>query len=104
MYCKKNVKQSLLGFILGEKDTVGICRDMEEIGDTRSHNTARDPRKQHTLELHLRPLGNIDRFFKPHDPCALLVNDEGRFINLISSIKIPTGYAGHWPSTLDRND
>ena len=32
MHCEKNVSQSMLGFILEEKDTVAVQRDMEEIG------------------------------------------------------------------------
>lgn len=68
-------------------------RDMEEVGDPVITGNPRDPRIQHTPELHLRPLGN-GRYFKPHPPYALSSQERGRFINLISSIKLPTGYAG----------
>ena len=94
MHCEKNVIHDLLGFILGEKDTVAIRRDMEDIGSPSSPDEPRDPRLQHTPELHLRPIGETGRYFKPQAPYALTTADRGRFINLISSIKTPTGYAG----------
>ena len=94
MHCEKNVSQSMLGYILGEKDTVQVRRDMEEIGHSSQPGGVRDPRHQHTPELHLRPIGTTGRFLKPQAPYALTPQARGRFINLISSVKTPTGYAG----------
>lgn len=94
MHCEKNVSQSMLGFLLGEKDTIAIRRDMEEASESSNNGTNARPPRQHTPELHLRPLGTSGRYFKPHAPYVLPANDRGRFINLISSIKTPTGYAG----------
>ena len=84
----------MLGYILGEKDTLAVRRDMEEIGAPSVPGGPRDPRYQHTPELHLRQVGDSGRYFKPQAPYALRPNDRSRFIDLIASTKVPTGYAG----------
>ena len=92
MHCEKNISQSLLGFIFGEKDTISIWRDMEEVVEPDILGGERDPRKQHTPELHLWPIGTSGVFFKPHAPYDLTPNARGQFLNLVSSIKTPTDY------------
>ena len=67
---------------------------MEEVGAPLDSAGARDLRKQHTPELHLRPIGDTGKYFKPHPPYSLTVRERSRFINRVASIKTPKGYAG----------
>ena len=94
MHCKKNDSQSFLGFILGDKDTVLVQRDMEEIGQPTNIDADQHPWLHHSPEMHLRPIGGTGRFIKPQAPYALSSQAQGRFINLLSLMKTPTCYAG----------
>ena len=99
MHCEKNVAQSMFGFILGDKDTVAVRRDMEEIGRRAGSDgdvSEQSRRYMHTPELHLQPIGDTGRYFQPQAPYALRNNERGRFIDLIASTKTPTGYAGQF--------
>lgn len=42
----------------------------------------------------MQPIGNTGRSLKPQAPSSLTPHSRGRFINLISFVKTPTGYAG----------
>lgn len=58
MHIKKNIVESIMKFMFGEKDFAKSRRDLEE---TRQQ-----------IELWLRPRANWKQFFKPHAPYVLM--------------------------------
>ena len=79
MHVEKNVSASILGFILGDKDTVAVRKDLEDVGLRP--------------ELHVRPGQGGGSFVKPQAPYSLKPNEVSRFLGKLGSIKVPTGYS-----------
>ena len=78
MHIEKNIAESVLKFLFGEKDTAETRRDLEEMGQRR--------------ELWLRPRANMQRFLKPHAPYVLTDMERREFVEQVSAIRTPTGY------------
>ena len=78
MHVEKNIAESVLKFLFGEKDTPESRRDLEEVGARR--------------ELWLRPRANRQRFFKPQAPYVFTDAEKKLFMDEVSSIRTPTGY------------
>lgn len=78
MHIEKNISESVLKFLFGEKDTAESRKDLEEVGMRR--------------ELWLRPRANRLRVFKPHAPYVLTDAEKKIFVEEVSGIRTPTGY------------
>jgi hypothetical protein len=78
MHIEKNIAESILKFLFGEKDTPDSRRDMEELGIRR--------------ELWLLPRANMQTFVKPHAPYVFSDAEKKIFIEEVSAICTPTGY------------
>jgi hypothetical protein len=78
MHIEKNIAESVLRFLFGDKDTLESRRDMEELGVRR--------------ELWLRPRPNRQGFVKPHAPYVFTEAEKKVFIEEVSAICTPTGY------------
>lgn len=78
MHVEKNIAESVVKFLFGEKDTPESRKDLEEVGVRR--------------ELWLRPRANRQRFFKPHAPYVFTDAEKKIFMDEVSSIRTPTGY------------
>ena len=78
MHIEKNIAESVLKFLFGEKDSAESRRDLQETGQRR--------------ELWLRPRANRQRFFKPHAPYVLTEAEKKVFVEDVSAIRTPTGY------------
>ena len=86
MHLERNVSTSILGFILGKKDIVGVCANIEHAGI----NT----------KLHMKKQTKWNVYLKPHAPYSLKVGEIPRFMKKLSAIKTPTNFmssnlAGH---------
>lgn len=81
MHVEKNVSASILGFLLGDKDTISVRKDMEAVGIKPS--------------LHLQPRPGRGNYFKPHAPYVLNTSEAAQFLRSIRSIKVPTGYSSN---------
>lgn len=79
MHVEKNISASILGFIMGDKDTIAVRKDMESEGINPS--------------LHLRPRPGRDNYFKPHAPYVLNPAESAQFLRRVRSVKVPTGYS-----------
>lgn len=78
MHVEKNIAESVLKFMFGEKDSPESRRDMEAMGLRR--------------ELWLRPRPNRNSFFKPQAPYVLSDAEKKSFVDSVSAIRTPTGY------------
>jgi hypothetical protein len=78
MHIEKNIAESVLKFLFGDKDSPDSRRDMEEMGIRR--------------ELWLRPRPNRQTFVKPHAPYVFTDAEKKIFIEEVSAISTPTGY------------
>ena len=78
MHIEKNIAESVLKFLFGEKDSMDLRRDMEQMGVRR--------------ELWLRPKPNRLTFVKPPAPYVFSDAEKGLFIEEVSAIRTPTGY------------
>lgn len=78
MHIEKNIAESAIKFMFGEKDTAKSRRDMEAMGSRR--------------ELWLRPGRNRQTFFKPPAPYVLTEQERKIFIREVSAIRTPAGY------------
>ena len=78
MHIVKNIAESNLKFLFGDKDTPESRRDLHHMGVRR--------------ELWLRPRGNGQMFVKPHTPYVLTNEERKMFIEEVSAIRTPTGY------------
>ena len=78
MHIEKNIAESVLKYLFGEKDTPESRRDMESMGVRP--------------ELWLRPRGNGQPFFKPNAPYVLTDLEKKMFIAECAAIRTPTGY------------
>jgi hypothetical protein len=79
MHIERNVCVSILGYVLGEKDTVEVRADMQDSG-VMPH-------------LHLRQRGSSQLFLKPHAPYVLRPEEIPHFLHTIGEIRVPTGYS-----------
>lgn len=78
MHVEKNIAESVLKFLFGDKDTVESRKDMEALGVRR--------------ELWLRPRPNRQSFTKPQAPYVFTDAEKKLFIEEVSAICTPTGY------------
>ena len=78
MHIEKNIAESVLKFLFGDKDTPESRRDLEELGIRR--------------ELWLRPRANRAAFSKPHAPYVFTEAEKKIFIEEVGGICTPTGY------------
>jgi hypothetical protein len=78
MHIEKNIAESVLKFLFGEKDTPESRRDMEQVGIRR--------------DLWLRPRANRQTFVKPQAPYVFTEAEKKLFIEEVSGICTPTGY------------
>ena len=78
MHIEKNIAESVLKFLFGDKDSADSRRDMEELGIRR--------------ELWLRPRANRQTFVKPHAPYVFSEAEKKIFVEEVSAICTPTGY------------
>ena len=78
MHIEKNIAESVLKYLFGEKDTADSRRDMEVLGIRR--------------DLWLRPRANRQAFFKPHAPYVFTEAEKKFFLQEVSAICTPTGY------------
>ena len=78
MHVEKNIAESVLKFLFGDKDTVESRKDMEALGIRR--------------ELWLRPRPNRQSFTKPQAPYVFTDAEKKLFIEEVSAICTPTGY------------
>ena len=85
MHIEKNIAESVLKYLFGEKDTAESRRDLEETGQRQ--------------ELWLRPRANRTRYFKPHAPYVFTDAEKKLFVDAVSAIRTPTGY----PSALGKH-
>lgn len=81
MHVEKNVAASVLGFLMGEKDTVACRKDMESIGIRPG--------------LHIRPRPGVGNYVKPPAPYSLTPPETAKFLKTVRSIKVPTGYSSN---------
>lgn len=102
MHVEKNVSTSLLGFVVGVKDTVAVRRNMEERGAPATTTEPRNCRLQHMPHLHLQLFDVVGHYFKPHALYTITAADKGRFVNLNASVRTPTGYAGPFGKHLEK--
>ena len=78
MHVEKNIAESVLKFLFGDKDTPESRRDMEELGIRH--------------ELWLRPRPNRQAFMKPHAPYVFTEAERKLFLEEVAAICTPTGY------------
>ena len=78
MHIEKNIAESVLKYLFGDKDSVESRRDMEELGVRR--------------ELWLRPRPNHAAFVKPHAPYVFTEAERKLFLEEVGAICTPTGY------------
>lgn len=78
MHIEKNIAESVLKFLFGDKDTLESRRDMEVLGIRP--------------ELWLRPRANRASFVKPPAPYVFTDAEKKLFIEEVSAICTPTGY------------
>ena len=78
MHVEKNIAESVLKFLFGEKDTPQTRKDLEEVGARR--------------ELWLRPRANRQQYFMPQAPYVFTDAEKKIFMEEVSMIRTPTGY------------
>ena len=78
MHIEKNIAESVLKLLFGEKDTHESRRDLEHLGIRR--------------DLWLRPRANRHTFWKPPAPYVFSDAEKKLFIEEVSAIRTPTGY------------
>ena len=79
MHVEKNVSASILGYLLGERDTVSVRKDMEAAGVNE--------------ELHLRPRPGRGNYLKPHPPYSFKSEEQDAFLKQVKSVKVPSTYS-----------
>ena len=78
MHIEKNIAESVLKYLFGEKDTAESRRDLQETGTRR--------------ELWLRPRANRMGYFKPEAPYVFTDTEKKLFVDAVSAIRTPSGY------------
>lgn len=89
MHVEKNVAETILKFLFGEKDDLACRRDMEEA------NCMHD--------LWLRQKGAQGNYFKPSSPYAFTPLEKDQFMTKIATIKTPTGYGASYGKHKDKD-
>ena len=89
MHVEKNIAESVLKFLFGDKDSAESRRDMEELGIRR--------------ELWLRPRPNRQAFMKPHAPYVFTEAEKKVFLEEVSAICTPTGYGSAFGKHLKKS-
>ena len=78
MHVEKNIATTLLGFILGEEDTIAVRKDMQEQGTME--------------ELHVVRVGDEEHYRKPHAPYVLRPSEKMKVLRTIKSVQTPSGH------------
>ena len=78
MHIERNVSDNIVKHLFGEKDTPSTRIDMAEAGRMRN--------------LHLR-LGASGTYIKPKAPYVFSESEKNKFVSLVSSTKVPSGYS-----------
>ena len=89
MHIEKNIAESVLKFLFGDKDTPESRRDLEAVGLRR--------------ELWLRPRANRQTHLKPPAPYVFSEAEKKIFVQEVSAIRTPTGYASSFGKHLKRS-
>ena len=89
MHVEKNIAESVLKFLFGDKDSAESRRDLEALGIRR--------------ELWLRPRANRPAFFKPHAPYVFTEAEKRLFLEEVSGICTPTGYGSAFGKHLKKS-
>ena len=89
MHVEKNIAESVLKFLFGDKDSAESRRDLEEMGIRR--------------ELWLRPRANRQTFFKPQAPYVFTEAEKRVFLEEVSAICTPTGYGSAFGKHLKKS-
>jgi hypothetical protein len=79
MHIERNISANLQKHLSGEKDTLAVRRDMQEVGATP--------------HLWLRPIPGTNNFIKPKAPYVFTPIENTDFINRVSSTRVPTGFS-----------
>jgi hypothetical protein len=79
MHIERNICCSMLGYLLGEKDTLQVWADLADSGIMPS--------------LHLRQRGTGETYLKPHAPYVLRPQQLTAFLSIVGQIRVPTGYS-----------
>ena len=78
MHIEKNIAESVLKYLFGDKDSLDSRRDLQEMGVRR--------------DLWLRRRPNRQAFWKPQAPYVFSEAEKKIFIDEVSAIRTPTGY------------
>ena len=89
MHVEKNIAESVLKFLFGDKDSAESRQDMEELGIRR--------------ELWLRPRANRQAFMKPHAPYVFTEAEKKVFLEEVCAICTPTGYGSAFGKHLKKS-
>ena len=89
MHVEKNIAESVLKFLFGDKDSAESRKDMEELGVRR--------------ELWLRPRPNRQTYVKPQAPYVFTEAEKKLFIQEVSAICTPSGYGSALGKHLKRS-
>jgi hypothetical protein len=79
MHIERNVCASMLGYVLGERDTVQVRTDMRDVGCMPN--------------LHLQQQNGSQTYLKPHAPYVLRPQERSAFLEAMGQIRVPTGYS-----------
>ena len=89
MHVEKNIAESVMKFLFGEKDTPESRRDLQAMGTRR--------------ELWLRPGRNNLTFTKPPAPYVLTEAEKKIFVEEVSAIRTPKGYGSSFGKHLSKS-
>jgi hypothetical protein len=78
MHVERNVSESILKYLFGDKDTIEVCKDLKEVVVM-----------QH-LWLHQQGGGS---YKKPQAPYVFTRNDAKAFVDFVAKVQAPTWYA-----------
>ena len=79
MHIEYNISANVQKHLSGEKDTLAVQHDMQEVGAIP--------------HLWLRPILGTNNFIKPKAPYVFTPTENTDFINWVSSTRVPTGFS-----------
>ncbi len=78
MHVERNILESILKYLFGDKDTIEVCKELEEA------------RVMQHLWLHQQGGGS---YKKPQAPYVFTQNEAKAFVDFVVKVQAPTGYA-----------